>query len=60
MSVVVDGEVFEVTNEVGESLSLPDGQPDGPAWSHRARAVGVDAAFEFDIRVRQARTEQNE
>ena len=58
MSVVVDGEVFEVTNEVGESVSLSDGQPDGPAWSHRARATGVGAAFEFDIRVRQARTEQ--
>ena len=58
LSVVVDGEVFEVTNEVGEFVSLPDGQSDGPVWSHRARAVGIGNAFEFDISVRQARTEQ--
>ena len=58
LSVVIDGETFEVADEFGEPVSLPDGSSDGPVWSHVARAVSVDTAYEFDIRIRQARTEQ--
>ena len=58
LSVVNDGETFEVADEFGEPVSLPDAAPGGPAWSHVARAASGAAAYEFDIRVRQARTEQ--
>ena len=58
LSVVIDGETFEVSDEFGEPVSLSEGAPDGPVWSHAARAVSGGSAYEFDIRVRQARTEQ--
>ncbi len=58
MSIVVDDEGFEVTDESGDPVSLGQGQPDGPVWSHSVRAVSGGAAHEFDIRVGQARTEQ--
>ncbi len=58
LSVVIDGENFEVADEFGEPVSLSDGQHGGPIWSHNARAVSGGAEYEFDIRVGQARTEQ--
>ncbi len=58
LSVVMDGETFEVADEFGEPVSLPVGSSDGPVWSHVARAASGGAAYEFDIRVHQARTEQ--
>ena len=58
LSVVIEGETFEVADEFGEPISLSGVEADGPAWSHRTRAMSGGAAYEFDIRVRQARTEQ--
>lgn len=58
LSVVVDGEGFEITDEFGETVSFSESQDGGPVWSHSARASSGGAAYEFDIRVGQARTEQ--
>ena len=58
LSVGIDGETFEVADEAGEPASLLAGPADGPLWSHVARVVSGAGVYEFDIRVRQARSEQ--
>ena len=58
LSVMIDGETFEISDEFGAPVSLPAGLAEGPVWSHSARAASGGAAYEFDIRVGEARTEQ--
>ena len=56
LAIMVNGEAFEVTDEDGEVIALPnETSGDGAAWSHRATAKVGGVTHEFDIQVRQVR-----
>ena len=58
ISVVVDGEIFEIADETGEPLSAEGKEQDRPSWTHMATAAGGGKEYQFDIDVRQVRLEQ--
>ena len=52
VSVLVEGEAFEVVSESGEAMALPDVGNSPGGESHHVRATADGQTFEFDVEIR--------